>query len=162
MPHYVPVPAHEIESFLQSKGFERTVQYQEVVYVRAHEKDRDVKVKVYTSIRVGAAQARRCGSDSIKVCTVFDNGRKSFGIGKFPRIHRTGSPAAVLERTYDRMKDAYKRGSEWIRGQAVRRASQARTEDLAWKAAFAEKERADEEAGFMSDPDLRAQYSGGI
>jgi hypothetical protein len=163
MPHYVPVPAHEIESFLESKGFTRTVQYREVVYVRPHDKNPDVKVKVYTSIRVGAAQARSKGADSIKVCTVFDNGRKSFGLGKFPRVHRTGSSSAVLERTLERMRDAYKRGTEWIRGQAIRDAARAPDEDLAWKAAFAEKERADEQAGFASDPDFRElKYTGTI
>lgn len=151
MPHYVPVPAQDIEDFLQSKGFARTVQYQEVVYVRAHEKSPDVKVKVYTSIRVGAAQARNRGADSIKVCTVFDNGRKSFGIGKFPRVHRTGSPAAVLERTLERMKEAYRRGSEWISQQPSRDAMRERLEE---KAEFARQEARQEAAGFFSDPDF--------
>lgn len=151
MTRYVEVPASDIEQFLQSKGFSRTVQYQEVVYVLPHEKDPDVKLKVYTSIRTGAAAARNCGKDSIKVCVIFDNGRRSFGIGKFPRVHRTGSPDAVLARTYERMVEAYRRGSQWIREQAARRAVQGRLEE---KAEFARLEREQEEAGFLSDPDF--------
>lgn len=152
MPHYVPVPAQDIEDFLSSKGFARTVQYREVVYVRAHEKNPEVKVKVYTSIRTGAVQARSCGADSIKICTVFEgrNGR-SFGIGKFPRVHRTGSPAAVLERTLERMKQAYRRGTEWISQQGTRDAMRERLEE---KAEFARREASQEAAGFYSDPDF--------
>lgn len=149
MPHYVPVPALVLEGFLQSKGFTRTVQYQEVVYIRRHEENPNVLVKVYTSIRVGASQARNRGADSIKVCTVFDNGHKSFGLGKFPRVHRTGSPQLVLERTLTRMRMAYARGSEWIEGQRALRADQA------GKAEYARAERKQEAAGFWSDPDFR-------
>ena len=149
MPHYVEVPAQDIEDFLSSKGFERTVHCQEVVYVRAHDRDPDVKVKVYTSIRTGAQSTRARGADSIKVCTVFDNGRKSFGIGRFPRVHRTGSAGKVLKRTYQRMREAYARGSEWLREQEARR-----TEDLAWKAESARAEREREAEAFMSDPDM--------
>jgi len=149
MPHYVPVPAQDIEDFLRSKGFTRTVQYQEVVYIRRHEENPDVMVKVYTSIRVGSAQARSRGADSIKVCTVFDNGRRSFGLGKFPRVHRTGSPQLVLERTLGRMKQAYRRATEWIEGR------KALDSDRSAKAAFVRQERRQEAAGFWSDPDFQ-------
>lgn len=145
MPHYVEVPADEIETFLRSKGFVRTIVHREVVYSRAHAKNPDVKVKVYTSIRVGAQSARRRGKDSIKVCTIFDNGRKKFGIGKFPRIHRTGSTEKVLERTLKRMREAWARGTEWIN-------EQDRREDLRWKAEFSRQEREAEERAFLSGP----------
>jgi len=147
MPHYVPVPAHEIESFLAAKGFERTVQRNEVVYVRPHEKDPDVKIKVYTSIRVGAAHARNRGADSIKVCTVVEreNGR-SFGIGKFPRIHRTGSVDAILERMYQKMRSAYSRGTEWIHQQSENR------KWIGFKNEFARQEQEQERQAFLDDP----------
>lgn len=145
MPHYVEVPADEIEEFLREKGFVRTVVRQEVVYSRAHARNPDVKVKVYTSIRVGASSARRRGKDSIKVCTVFDNGRKQFGIGKFPRIHRTGSTEKVLKRTLGRMREAWARGTEWI-------GEQGRRDDLYWKNEFARAEADAERRAFMDDP----------
>jgi hypothetical protein len=120
MPHYTEVPADAIESFLQEKGFSCYVQNQEVVYERAHNEDPAVKVLVYTSIRTGDVQARRRGKDSIKVCTVVKGRQKTYGIGKFPRIHRTGSPEAVLDRMLQRMREAYKRGTQWIREQKIK------------------------------------------
>jgi len=144
MPHYVTVPAQTIEDFLSSKGFSRTVQYKEVVYVRASQRNPDVKIKVYTSIRVGRSSARARGKDSVKVCAVFDNGRKSFGVGKFPRVHRTGSPEAVLERVLERIMQAAARANEWIDQN-----DRAWRERLEEKAEFARIEREQEEAAFM-------------
>jgi hypothetical protein len=111
---YVEVSREALESFLVSKRFERTLQGSEVVYVFNHLVDKNVKVKVYTSLRDGARLARGCGEDAIRVVTVFDNGSKSFGVGKFPKVLRTGSEQAVLDRVYSRIQDAYKRGSEFI------------------------------------------------
>ena len=145
MTTFVSVPAQAIEDFLRSKGFSRTLCRNEVVYVRLHASCADVMVKVYTSIRTGQGSARRRGKDSIKVCTVFDNGRKSFGIGKFPRIHRTGSVEGVLERTLGGMRDAYRRGSEWL-------SEQGRAQDLAWKAEHARQERRQEQLAFAASP----------
>lgn len=144
MPKYIVVPAEDIEGFLRSKGFSRTVQCQEVVYVRRHEKDCNVVIKVYTSIATGAAAARKSGADSVKICTVWDDGGRSFGIGKFPRVHRTGSPEAVLHRVYARMREAYARGTEWIREQ-VEKGGERRER----------RERVAEFAGFRSDPDFQ-------
>lgn len=143
MPTFVSVPADAIEDFLKSKGFTRTLCRNEVVYVRSHKLDPDVKIKVYTSIRTGQGSARRRGKDSIKVCTVFDNGRKSFGIGRFPRVHRTGSVDKVLERTLQRMRAAYVRGTEWLRQQEARR-------DLEMKEEFARREREQEAQAFLA------------
>ena len=149
MPHYVKVPAQAIEDFCKSKGFTRTTQRNEVVYVRASTRNPDVKIKVYTSIREGRAAARGNGKDSIKVCVVFDNGRKSFGIGKFPRVHRTGSTEAVLGRVLDRLKVAAARATEWIGQNGVWCAWRQR---LADKDAFARQERAQEERAFAAGP----------
>lgn len=145
MTTFVSIPAQAIEDFLKSKGFSRTLCRNEVVYVRLHASCADVMVKVYTSIRTGQGSARRRGKDSIKVCTVFDNGRRSFGIGKFPRIHRTGSVEKVLERTLERMRAAYKRGSEWLSEQGI-------AQDLAWKAEHARQEVVQEELAFAASP----------
>jgi len=117
MPHFVSVPAETIETFLQSKGFSRSVVHNEVVYERAHSENPRVKVKVYTSIRIGADVARRRGKDSIKVCTVVEGTRKSYGIGKFPRVHRTGSPEKVLDRMLQRSR--HERAHRWIVEDAI-------------------------------------------
>ncbi len=143
MTTFVSVPAQAIEDFLKSKGFVRTVQRCEVVYVRNHDRDPNVKIKVYTSIRTGAAAARRRGKDSIKVCTVFDNGQRSFGIGKFPRVHRTGSTEKVLERTLERMRAAYKRANQWLREQGIQ-------QDLFWKQEAAKREKELEAKAFLA------------
>ena len=151
MPNYVNVPAATIEEFCQSKGFSRTVQGNEVVYVRSSRVNPDVKIKVYTSIRTGEAAARRRGKDSIKVCAVFDDGRRSFGIGRFPRVHRTGSPQAVLDRVLDRLRKAAARANEWIAEN--RTASREAWRDrLQEKAEFARLERAQEERAFSYGP----------
>jgi hypothetical protein len=112
---YVVVSRESIEGFLRSKHFERTVQATEVVYLFRHRRDPRVVVKVYTSLRVGARTARGRGEDAIRVATVFDDGQRSFGVGKFPKILRTGSEQLILDRMYSRIREAYLRGSDFIR-----------------------------------------------
>lgn len=114
MPTYVQVAADKIEDFLKAKGFSRSVYYNEVVYSRDHDENPNVKIKIYTSIRVDQAVVRACGADSIKVCAIFDDGRKKFGVGKFPHVLRVGSEQEVLDRMLGRMRQAYKRGSDWL------------------------------------------------
>jgi hypothetical protein len=111
---YIAVPAATIEDFLQAKGLERSVYYNEVVYTQTHGDNPNVKIKIYTSIRVGQAAVRACGADSIKIATVYDDGAKRFGVGKFPHVLRVGSEQEVLDRITERMAAAYKRGSEWL------------------------------------------------
>lgn len=112
---YVEVSREAIESFLRSKHFERSVQGTTVVYLFRHLRDPRVIVKVYTSLRVGSRYARRCGEGSIRVATVFDDGQRSFGVGKFPKVLRTGSEQLILDRVYSRIREAYRRGSDFIR-----------------------------------------------
>jgi hypothetical protein len=114
MANYFAMPAETLEKWLVDNKFERTVQYREVVYVRKSQKNPDVVIKVYTSIRDGASNVRNSGRDAIRVCSVFDNGRKSFGIGKFPPVFRVTSVESVLGRLKDRIMDAAKRANEWI------------------------------------------------
>jgi hypothetical protein len=105
---YVDVPADALLSFLAGKGFsERTSPGDEIVYARAHGVDGRYKIVIYTSIRRGAADARSCGKDAIRVCGIFEDAEGSFGVVKLPRVHRTGSVEAVLERTIERAREAY-------------------------------------------------------
>jgi hypothetical protein len=119
--HYVAVRREALENFLKSKGFKRTVQSTEIVYVFPHLKNPSVVVKVYTSIRDGSHTVRGCGEDAIRVATVFENGPISYGVGRFPKVLRTGSEQSVLDRTYSRIQEAYLRGSDFIRTHSRRR-----------------------------------------
>lgn len=114
MAQYVAVPAADIIQFLEGKGFTQTSHGNEVVFERSHDKNSQVKVKVYTSIALYRSSVRRRGGDSIKVCTVLETARKTYGLGRFPRVHRVGSTQAVLDRVLHRMREAYARGTEWI------------------------------------------------
>jgi hypothetical protein len=114
MASYVEVPADAIEDLLKGKGFARTTQGHEVVYERCSSRLPAVKIKVYTSIRDGVNVARRCGQDSIKVCTIYEDATKKFGVGRFPHINRVGDTKAVLDRILEKILAAAKRGNEWI------------------------------------------------
>ncbi len=106
---YVAVPAEAMFSFLEGKGFVRVPQRsrREVVYERAHAADPSYKVLVFTSIAAGNAVARKRGADAIRVVAIRDDGPRSHGVAKLPKVLRTGSVEAVLERTLERMRGAY-------------------------------------------------------
>ncbi len=113
MERFVEVGAEKLCRMLVVKGFTRGVQHSEVIYTRTHSKVPAIKVVVYTSISVGSVKARAKGADAIRVCTIYDDGSKSFGIGKFPKVLRTGSEDAVLTRIGERIRLALIRGGEY-------------------------------------------------
>jgi hypothetical protein len=116
----ITIPAEAILSFLRARGFVERVPVAgtpaaystEIVYERAHKIDRRYRVVVYTSIRKGAAVARGVGKDAIRVCAIYDDGATTRGLGKWPRVHRTGSVDKVLARMLERMRLAYERCCE--------------------------------------------------
>lgn len=114
---YVELNSAKFESFLKHKGFVRETidSGKEIVYSFCHEYNPNVRVKVYTSIVSGAKTARSVGKDAIRIVCIFDDGSKSFGIAKMPRVYRTGNQEKVEERTLERMREAYRCGSRWIR-----------------------------------------------
>src|SRR5579863_4810867 len=112
---YIELDSAAFEEFLSSKGFERSVQCNEVVYSRAHNSCKWLRVKVYTSITDGQAIARSVGSDAIRVCAAFNNGKRNFGVSKQPRVYRTGSQSLIQSRTYQRMRDAYQSCTDWLK-----------------------------------------------
>ena len=114
---YISIDTNRFENFLSSKGFDKTVEGSEIVYKRLHHKNKNLCVKVYTSIKTNAFVARACGEDAIRITAVFC-GERSFGIGKFPRVYRTGSEQKVFNRTLERMREAYTRCNEWIKQNA--------------------------------------------
>src|SRR5271154_1451368 len=117
MAHYTTIDSATFETFLRDKGFERTVSQNEVVYVLSYKGGSNLKVKVYTTITTGEATARACAADAIRCVVVWDNGTKSFGVGKFPKVLRTTSQAAVHERVSERIELALARCAEWLKEQ---------------------------------------------
>lgn len=117
-------------AFFTAHGFERLPKTrnsgEEVVFIRRHNHNRNLMVKVYSSVKDGAGEARACGADAIRIVAIFDNGQRSFGVGKFPRIYRTAPPdmedderqVHVQKRVLDRMREAYARCNEWLKQQA--------------------------------------------
>ena len=107
---FVNVPSDAILRFLESKGFRRRegMRIRELVYERPHAGDPNFIVLVYTSVRGGSQRARGKGRDAIRVCAIriLPSGHIR-GVAKLPRVHRTGSVDAVLERVLDRMREAY-------------------------------------------------------
>lgn len=136
---YVAVPASALIGYLQSKHFSCTHCGKEVVYVRASVRNPYVLLKVYTSIPVNGRQVRQCGADAIRVVVAFESPSKSFGIWKGTRIFRVTSAESVLARLHERLTEAAIHANQWI-------------DDYE----FAQKEKADEEKGFASDPDYIA------
>jgi hypothetical protein len=148
MPTFVAVPSQTLEDHLQKKGYRRTVQRNEVVYIKRSQVDPSLMIKVYTSIAIGQTAVRAAGRDAIRCCVVWDNGFRSFGVGKFPPVFRVHSVQSVLERLDARLKEAVQRAKDWLSEQGAK-------EDARQKAAFAQREREQEEAAFMSDPGMR-------
>jgi hypothetical protein len=123
---FVEVPAHALRSRLHGAGFVLLPGSGEEVYERRHQRHADFAVKVYTSIARGHDEARGCGEDAIRVVVVryfawikgstsgahrplgpVEDRYMAHGVSDFPRIYRTGSVEAVLDRTTDRAREAY-------------------------------------------------------
>lgn len=126
MARYAQIDTAAFEKFLLEKGFLRTVQSNEAVYIRRHHMNPYVVVKVYTSIADRQENARACGEDAIRVVAVFQRGQrgepgyKSFGIHKCARTYRTTSTESVIERVYARMREAYDAANQWVKKNGVR------------------------------------------
>lgn len=114
------VNSADFEKFLSDKGFVRTESGDEVVYVKDHDQVSHLIIKVYTSIRIGAKAARAVGEDAIRVCALFVKDEKTFGVGKFARVYRTGNQEGVFERTASRIEEATARCDEWLKEQAAK------------------------------------------
>jgi len=117
---YIEIDSSQFETFLSDKGFVKSVQHHEVVFTRQHKNNPNIHIRVFTSIRAGQDQksqdtARARGTDAIRIAAFFDNGERSFGVYKGPRVYRTGSQEKVHERTLERMREAYQRCTDWIK-----------------------------------------------
>jgi hypothetical protein len=96
---------------------------QEDVYVFDHLKAPGFQVKVYTTIQGGRVRSK--DADAIRVCLVYadEAARKggegrTLGISSECRVVRRGEIDAIVERTLERARDAYRRVSETERCRA--------------------------------------------
>lgn len=114
MSRFVHVPAADIRDRLAAAGFRLNgdVDGSEEVYDRKHDRDDRYVVRVYSSIRRGAEEARASGTDAIRVVALFVDAQHFYParvspIFKACRVYRTGSVEAVLDRMIERARQAY-------------------------------------------------------
>lgn len=116
---YVEVDRNVFCNALHEKGFTPDSEaVGELVYIRQHHLDPTMFVKIYTSMPLRSGDARACGADAIRIMLTFKNGRtgRSGCLYKTPRVYRTGSEAAVIERTLERAREAYGVGNKRVKG----------------------------------------------
>lgn len=119
-PGYVQVSRDRLESFLQACGFSKRIVGHEVVYVRFNHHYDSLIIKVWTSLPAQGGDVRGPGQDAIRITAAYEGdvdyrGRNNFGIYKAQRVFRTGSEEAVIDRIYERMREAYLFTNEWLR-----------------------------------------------
>lgn len=117
MSRYVEVDRAAFCQALEAKGFTPDPDaYGELVYVRQHHLDPTMFVKIYTSLPLAGGDARACGADAIRVLLTFSNPRtqRSGCLHRTSRVYRTGSQAAVIERTLERAREAYGAGNKRV------------------------------------------------
>jgi hypothetical protein len=116
MSTFVEVPAALIREKLKAAGFKLASPERgshEETWIRSHDRNPRYVIKVYTSLTAGAQSTRDCGTDAIRVVALeaaYDQTRwpgRWFPIFKGRRVHRTGSPEAVVDRMMDRAREAY-------------------------------------------------------
>lgn len=118
MKRYVEVDREAFVKALTDKGFSPDpTAFGELVFIRQHHLDPTMYVKIYTSMPLRSGDARQCGKDAIRVLLIFSNPitGASGCLFKTPRVYRTGSQEAVIERTIERAREAYGAGNKRIK-----------------------------------------------
>ena len=108
---YVQVDRNRFCSILESKGFTVDPAARgELVYMRQHHVDPTMYVKIFTSLPINGGDSRGKGEDAIRVLLTFSNPKTAASgcLFKASRVYRTGSEEAVIERTLERARDAYR------------------------------------------------------
>lgn len=112
MGKFNPVPSEVIHSTLEQAGFTQGVAGKEVVYERTNHHLPSLRVRVYTSARVGSQKVAGCGKDAIRVVLVYrDSSGKDYPVGKKAdrkRVYRTGETSDILDRMLERARDQYR------------------------------------------------------
>lgn len=113
MSRFVQVPAAAIRERLTAAGFTLiTARSGEEIYVRAHDRDPQYTIKVYSSIQRGDEGVRECGEDAIRVVALHVDSKFSWPprerpIFKSSRVYRAGTVEGVLDRMIERAREAY-------------------------------------------------------
>ena len=108
---FVKIDRSKLCGTLESKGFSVDPDARgELVYVRQHHIDPTMFVKIYTSLPINGADSRGKGEDAIRVLLTFKNPKTGAAgcLFKPSRVYRTGTEDAVIERTLERARDAYR------------------------------------------------------
>lgn len=135
---YVEVRREVLTAALEKAGFKVWEPHpgefgcSELVYVRQHDSDPTMFVKVYTSLPARAGDARACGQDAIRACLVFERRDEAIkrwisgGLYKAPKVLRTGSEEKVIERTLERARECYREANKraWERSMKKRGVNQ--------------------------------------
>jgi hypothetical protein len=112
MATFNPVSSEALHSALENAGFTQGVAGKEVIYERANHHDPRLKVRVYTSAKVGSSEVVGCGKDAIRVRLVYvASSGKVFPVGKksdCARVYRVGETSDILDRMIQRARDQYK------------------------------------------------------
>lgn len=105
---YVAVNSEKFFDTLSKAGFTKTKSGNEVVFERGHSYLKDLKIRVFTSVREGGSVAKAKGTDAIRVVLLLDQEGKLRCVKKSKRVYRTGTEDAVIERTLERAREMYK------------------------------------------------------
>lgn len=113
--------AHALVCELEAAGFTREPRKGgEIIYQQQVSRPRakpggarelidGVFVLVCTSIPArGSLEVRESGADAIRVCAVYRGADRSFGLAKETRVNRTGTIKAIVARTLERARSAWK------------------------------------------------------
>jgi hypothetical protein len=125
MAHYFDLDPDRFKRFFLDKQFVETVSVRELVFIRKHDRNQSLWIKVYSSL--SSSGARECGGDAIRVIGIFDDGafianrqfisgKKNFALYNGARVYRTTSQESIEERTLERMRECYARLNEWNNG----------------------------------------------
>lgn len=120
---FVQVPFERMRNMLLGAGFEQdtSVRGREAEFFRVHARDPSrLQVKVLTSVAAGAASARGCGEDAIRVLALFSWYHQASGQFRTKklfsrRIYRVNSVEGVMARTLNAMRDAYRACNEFVK-----------------------------------------------
>ena len=117
MANYFSLDSARFEDFLCKLGFERcpTPQGKEIVYAKEHSANKDLVVKVFTSISNGQASARSVGADAVRIVALHNGGNRFYPVFKSVRVHRTTSQESIQERVLSRINEAFARCDEYIK-----------------------------------------------
>jgi hypothetical protein len=120
MTRYVEVPREAFEAAMTKAGFKEEGVRGQLMFVRRHHRNPELKVKIYSSIPRNAGEARDCGEDSIVVVAVYE---PPYPMKSRPlyrqRVFRVTSVEGVMERTLERAREAYVKCNEALKAIGV-------------------------------------------